>query len=188
MQILLNSQNLQAAVILFVQDRVSLQEDESLSVELTEDGAIVTILAPGEDAEIQESTSTPAGEKPQRRQRRTRQPKEVPVTPAPELAPESGNEEPASTQTNSAPDAQPSEAASSSAAGGVAEQAEEPETPVDPQPAEPAVAVEEQPAQEPEPAADPEPEVAKDPEPAPEERPRTQSLFANLRKPNNQQN
>ena len=47
MQILLTAANLRAAVLEYVQNKLILDDEESLQVDLTDEGAIVTVLAPG---------------------------------------------------------------------------------------------------------------------------------------------
>lgn len=73
MQILLNQKDLQAAVIAQVQDLFTIRDDQSLHVDLTDEGAIVTVLSPGESHEDHGTNEGSAGNEDRpKRTRRTK--------------------------------------------------------------------------------------------------------------------
>jgi len=198
MQILLNQNDIQAAVSARVQELVTINDDQSLHVELLDDGtAVVTILSPGEEAgdnhESNGETQADGSPKP-RKTRRTKAQieadkkaeEEARKQAAQDAAAEQDAGNVAPTPTSSAEPVKPTEPAPAEDAGETSQSPEQDaaDLPVDPQPTEPAVVVEEEQAQEAEPAADPEPVEEKAEQPV--EQPKKQSLFANLRKPNNQ--
>lgn len=184
MQITLNQAEVSQVVLEYIQNQLALDDSNNFAVELHEDG--ITILV-NEDSNG--STGQPStGEKPAKKPRRSKAQIE-----AERLAAEAGKSSEPATVTTTAVNAQPVEPATpvvagdttpeASASPGTTQpvaQAEEPETPVDPQPEVAATVVVEDPANEPEPQVDqqPEPEVETQPKP-------TQSLFANLRRPKN---
>lgn len=193
MQITLSQQNLQAAVLLFIKERFNLEEDESVSVEFIEDGAVVLILSPGEEHEdtvlvsnTSSGASDPSGTKPTRRPRRTKAQIAADEAAAQEAA------RLAEQQQSGGGDVPPQEGEPK----GDNPPAEEPvnqESPSPEQSSGPALAVnaELKPADdtpvggEAEPInSEPEPVEETQPDPVPEAKP-TASLFANLRKPVN---
>ncbi len=152
---------------------MNLAEDESLSVQLTEDGAVVTVLTPYAKPEVHTPVSSdqPGQENtPTRRGRRTKAQIQADEEAArlAALQEAGGQEEPENPQTPSAEDANATESASSS------------DAPADPAPVEEEPVVEEEPGQEPE-ASGPQVE---DPTPPADSKP-VGSLFANLRRPSN---
>lgn len=190
MQIILNQNETTQAVVEFVRDQLSLPEEATVVVEVNDDGTASVLVNEESDQPSQSGGNTNG--KSTKRSRRTKaqieadnqaeedrrlaaqaanaQQEEAAVT-----AEVAGNV--AATQTDSVETAQVSEDVSNSDAGSDPE----PETPVDPQPDEPAVAVKEE-TTKPSIAEQARQAAADDVPPV-----RTQSLFANLKKPNNQQ-
>ena len=194
MQITLNTNEVSEVVLAYVKDQLCLDDSNTLVVELHEDG--ITVLV-NEDSTG--AANQPAGDKPARKPRQPRKPKadatpevgksvETPTTPAAtttvETAPASepvtveaagdSNQNEVQSPGTKEPEVDPSNAVATTVA--VVETAVDPELA-----AELAAASVEEDA-----AADAEAEPVKEAQ-AEEEPPRkpTQSLFANLRKPNN---
>jgi len=72
MQILLTHGEVGEAVKNLIAERVSLAEGETIQVYLTDDGATVSILPEGDQPEAEETSTQPAGERPAKRQRRSK--------------------------------------------------------------------------------------------------------------------
>lgn len=176
MQILLNQTDLTHAVLGYVNDFINVPEGATVSVEVGEDSTAVIYI--NEDTQERESESTASTtERPAKKPRRTKAQIEADnkaeatrLAEAQAAAASSGNEQ--VTQTTSVEDVTITEDAPNSDAGG------QPDEQVDPQLVESAVVVTEEAT-----ASDPEPEPETTVEP--ETPPVRQSLFANLRKPQN---
>lgn len=182
MQITLNTNEVSQVVLDYVQAQLGLDDSNTFVVELNEDG--ITVLVNEDSTDDQ---TKPQAEKPARQKRQPRKPKETPpVDPAAQSA-AMGN---AATSTQTPVAETPAVQAE---AAGVTTQ--DPLVPGEKNPSLDTAVVVEQPAEKPvvetpvvkataeEPAADPVVE-----EPVVETTPvkPTTSLFANLRKPNNQ--
>lgn len=180
MQITLNTNEVSQVVLDYVQAQLGLDDSNNFVVELNEDG--ITVLVNEDSTDDQ---AKPQAEKPARQKRQPRKPKETPpVDPAAQSA-ALGN---AATSTQASVAETPAvqaEAAGETTQEPLAPGNEEPSTQLD------SPVVVEQPAEEPvveTPAVESEAEAPVVEEPVVETPPvkPTTSLFANLRKPNNQ--
>lgn len=189
MQILLNLGVVGQAVIEHMRNRIVLVEGEVLHVELTDEGATVHVLPEGVSPEGSDDNNdpTPTGERPAKKPRRSKAQIEADNKAEAERKAEADLAAAGGTQGNAvASTEKPVVEAASAVVEAAGETTPEvsgdgeatPETAADPI-VETAVVVE----AKPEVVAEAEPDVT--PEVEPERKPTT-SLFANLRKPNNQ--
>lgn len=188
MQILLNHGVVGQAVIEHIRNRILLEEGETIHVELTDDGATVFVLPEGETPEGNEDGSpSSTAEKPAKKPRRSKAQIEADNKAEAErkaLADSAGTAEPGNAVASTEKPVVEAASAVVEAAGETTPEVSgdgeaTPETAADPI-VETPVVVEEA---KPEVVAEAEPDVT--PEVEPERKPTT-SLFANLRKPNNQ--